>query len=136
MKQLSKVQSILFLSGGAMMVIGAGCFAFMWQQHIVCWIYLLGALLFGVIQMMQTYEGSLLIVKRLKKIMTFADVLFILSGLLMVDMVFQFFKAAFSDYLTYYQLVYNKWVVLLLVAALLEMYTMHRIGHELSKEKS
>lgn len=68
--------------------------------------------------------------------MTFADVLFILSGLLMVDMVFQFFKAAFSNYLTYYQLVYNKWVVLLLVAALLEMYTMHRIGHELSKEKS
>ena len=57
MKQLSKVQSILFLSGGAMMVIGAGCFAFMWQQHIVCWIYLLGALLFGVIQMMQTYEA-------------------------------------------------------------------------------
>ena len=74
--------------------------------------------------------------KRLKKIMTFADVLFILSGLLMVDMVFQFFKAAFSNYLTYYQLVYNKWVVLLLVAALLEMYTMHRIGHELSKAKS
>lgn len=136
MKQLSKVQSILFLSGGAMMVIGAGCFAFMWQQHIVCWIYLLGALLFGVIQMMQPYEGSLLTVKRLKKIMTFADVLFILSGLLMVDMVFQFFKAAFSNYLTYYQLVYNKWVVLLLVAALLEMYTMHRIGHELSKTKS
>ena len=68
--------------------------------------------------------------------MTFADVLFILSGLLMVDMVFQFFKAAFSNYLTYYQLVYNKWVVLLLVAALLEMYTMHRIGYELSKKKS
>lgn len=118
-----------------MMVVGAGCFVFMWQQHIVCWIYLLGALCFSVIQMLQTYEGNLLTIRRLKKIMTLADVLFIISGFLMIDTAYKFLQSAFTNYIMYYQLVYNKWVVLLLVAALLEIYTMHRIGHELSKER-
>ena len=55
MKQLNKLQSLIFLTGGAMMVVGAGCFALMWQQKIACWIYLAGALMFGVMQMMQEY---------------------------------------------------------------------------------
>ena len=33
------------------------------------------------------------------------------------------------------QLIYNKWVLLLLVAAILEIYTMHRISHLLKKEE-
>lgn len=135
MKQLSNIQTLLFLIGGAMMVVGAGCFVFMWQQHIVCWIYLLGALFFSVIQMLQTYQGNVLTIRRLKKIMTLADVLFIISGFLMIDTVYKFLLSVFTNYIMYYQLVYNKWVVLLLVAALLEIYTMHRIGHELSKER-
>lgn len=135
MKQLSNIQTLLFLIGGAMMVVGAGCFVFMWQQHIVCWIYLLGALFFSVIQMLQTYNGNVLTIRRLKKIMTLADVLFIISGFLMIDTVYKFLLSAFTNYIMYYQLIYNKWVVLLLVAALLEIYTMHRIGHELSKER-
>lgn len=134
MKKLSKLQTVIFLTGGALMVIGAGCFAFMWQQQIMCWVYLLGALMFGIMQMMQIYEGNSLTVKRLKRIMTIADICFILAGFLMVDMVYHFLQSAFTNYLTYFQVVYNKWVVLLLIAAVLEMYTMHRIGHELSKE--
>ena len=35
------------------------------------------------------------------------------------------------DYLQY---IYNKWVVLLLIAALLQIYVTHRIDHELNKE--
>lgn len=135
MKQLNKLQSLIFLTGGAMMVVGAGCFALMWQQKIACWIYLAGALMFGVMQMMQEYEGNNFIVKRLKRIMSLADIFFILSGFLMVDMVYRFLQSAFDNYLTYYKTLYNKWVVLLLIAAILEMYTMHRIEHELSKEE-
>ena len=50
MKQLNKIQSIIFLVGGLLMVVGACCFAIMWQQDIVSWVYLVGALLFAVIQ--------------------------------------------------------------------------------------
>lgn len=135
MKQLNKLQSLIFLTGGAMMVVGAGCFALMWQQKIACWIYLAGALMFGIMQMMQEYQGNNLTVKRLKRIMSLADIFFILSGFLMVDMVYRFLQSAFDNYLTYYNTIYNKWVVLLLIAAILEMYTMHRIEHELSKEE-
>ncbi len=135
MKQLNKLQSLIFLTGGAMMVVGAGCFALMWQQKIACWIYLAGALMFGVMQMMQEYQGNNFIVKRLKRIMSLADIFFILSGFLMVDMVYRFLQSAIDNYLTYYNTIYNKWVVLLLIAAILEMYTMHRIEHELSKEE-
>lgn len=135
MKQLNKLQSLIFLTGGAMMVVGAGCFALMWQQKIACWIYLAGALMFGVMQMMQEYQGNNFIVRRLKRIMSLADIFFILSGFLMVDMVYRFLQSAFDNYLTYYNTIYNKWVVLLLIAAILEMYTMHRIEHELSKEE-
>lgn len=135
MKQLNKLQSLIFLTGGAMMVVGAGCFALMWQQKIACWIYLVGALMFGVMQMMQEYQGNNFTVKRLKRIMNLADIFFILSGFLMVDMVYRFLQSAFDNYLTYYNTIYNKWVVLLLIAAILEMYTMHRIEHELSKEE-
>lgn len=134
MKQLSKLQSTLFLIGGALMVVGAGCYAFLVAQQIVCWVYLVGALIFASMQVNQTYEGNSTTIKRLKRIMTTADIFFVLSGLLMVDSAYMFLRDSFSDTVTYLNLIYNKWVLMLLVAAILEMYTMHRIGSELKKE--
>ena len=134
MKQLSRTQTIIFLVGGVLMVVGAGCFAFMWQQEVMCWIYLAGAVMFATMQMMQTYEGNNITVRRLKKIMTTADIFFVLSGILMVDNAYRFMQQVFTNYVAYFQYVFNKWVLLLLVAAVLEIYTMHRISAELSKE--
>lgn len=134
MKQLSRTQNIIFLVGGVLMVVGAGCFAFMWQQEVMCWIYLAGAVMFATMQMMQTYEGNNITVSRLKKIMTTADIFFVLSGILMVDNAYRFMQQVFTNYVAYFQYVFNKWVLLLLVAAVLEIYTMHRISAELSKE--
>lgn len=134
MKQLSRTQNIIFLAGGVLMVVGAGCFAFMWQQEVMCWIYLAGAVMFATMQMMQTYEGNNITVRRLKKIMTTADIFFVLSGILMVDNAYRFMQQVFTNYVAYFQYVFNKWVLLLLVAAVLEIYTMHRISAELSKE--
>ena len=134
MKQLSRTQNIIFLVGGVLMVVGAGCFAFMWQQEVMCWIYLAGAVMFSTMQMMQTYEGNNITVRRLKKIMTTADIFFVLSGILMVDNAYRFMQQVFTNYVAYFQYVFNKWVLLLLVAAVLEIYTMHRISAELSKE--
>ena len=141
MKQLNKTQGILFLVGGMLMVAGAGCFVFMWQQKVVCWVFLLGVILFTLMQLMQTYEGNDLVVKRLKRIQAIADILFILSGFLMVDTAYQYLLPLFksqdsSGYYAYLNYVYNKWVVLLLIAALLELYTTHRINYELNKIKN
>lgn len=141
MKQLSKTQGILFLTGGVLMVVGAGCFVFMWQQKVVCWVFLLGVILFTLMQLMQTYEGSDLVVRRLKRIQAIADILFLLSGFLMVDTAYQYLLPLFksqdgSGYYAYLSYVYNKWVILLLIAALLELYTTHRINYELNKTKN
>ena len=135
MKQLNSLQSILFMTGGALMVVGVGCYVFMFATQIVCWIALVGCILFALMQMMQTYEGRSLTIKRLKNILNLADFLFVFAGLLMVDNAYGFLRPIFgnqTDYITY---VYNKWVVLLLIAAIIEVYAMHRIDHELRKEK-
>ena len=135
MKQLNKLQSILYAVGGALMVIGAGCFAFMWQQQTVCWLYLVGATLFCLMQSMQTYEGTDFVVRRLKRIQAVANIFFMLAGILMADTAYMFFRPLFDSSIAYVDYLYNKWVVLLLIAALLEIYTMHRIDHEMKKDK-
>jgi hypothetical protein len=38
------------------------------------------------------------------------------------------------DQITYVQYVYQKWVVVLLIAAILQLYSLHRISTELEKE--
>lgn len=134
MKQLNKFQTIAFLCGSVLMVVGVGCFSLMWHQPIACWVFLVGSILFGVMQMLQSYEGNDVTLRRLKRIQNLADLLFILTGILMVDSSYGFIRPAFAQYIDYVTYVYNKWVVLLLIAVVLEVYTTHRIDHELSKK--
>lgn len=112
MKQQNKLQSILFVLGGILMVIGVGCFVFMFKQQIVSWLFLVGTVLFATMQMMQEYEGNNITVRRLKNIMNLADMVFIFSGILMVDNVYGFIRPAFSNSIDC-MFIYNKWVVLL-----------------------
>lgn len=139
MKQLSKLQSVIFLLGGVLMVVGAACFAFGFiypkMMLITSWLFLAGTVLFSVIQAMQVYEGPSLVIHRLKRMQYVADIFFVLSGISMVDTVYAFARHWFSNQETYITYFYNKWVVFLLIAALLELYTTHRISHELKKEE-
>lgn len=140
MKQLNKIQTFIFILGGVLMVIGAGCFAFGYMIYpqltlYTSWLFLLGTVAFSVMQSMQLYEGSSQVVLRLKRIQAVADIFFVLSGISMVDTVYAFARNWFSNYETYITYFYNKWVVFLLVAALIELYTTHRISHELKKEE-
>ena len=57
MKQLNKWQTIVFLAGGALMVIGAGCFSLMFHQEVACWVFAAGALMFVAMQAEQRYDG-------------------------------------------------------------------------------
>ena len=53
----------------------------------------------------------------------------------MIDKVYGVFRPMFDNFESYVSILYNKWVIVLLIAAVLEMYTMHRIEHELNNEK-
>ena len=138
MKELSKTQFAIFALGGILMAVGAGCMAlgFMVPKlvGVTSWLFLLGTVLFSVTQATQVYEGNNLTIRRLKNIQYFADLCFILSGISMVDTVHGLFIDLFDNQVAYLTYVYNKWVVFLLIAAILELYTVHRISNELKKQ--
>ena len=134
MKKLNKIESILFMLGGMLMVTGIGCYVFMLAPSVTCWIALTGSILFSTLHMMQAYEGSLLAIKRLKRILNIADLLFVIAGILIVDSTYNFLRPAFENQENYITYVYNKWVLLLLIAAILEVYATHRIDYLLKKQ--
>lgn len=133
MENSNKSFTAALLVGGILMVVGAGLYSFMVARGIACWVFLLGAIIFGVLQMCQKVPTDTLTLRRLKGIMTAADLLFILSGMLMVDTYYQWMHRFFANYADYLQTLYNKWVLVLLIAALLETYSIHRIDSELKK---
>ena len=129
MRQLTKVQSIIYLVGGLLMVIGAGASLFAWSP--APYVFAVGAVCFASMQMLQRYEGQSFVIRRLRRIMLLSDVLFLVAALLMFANQGNIFGLS---YITYIQYVYNKWVVVLLTAAILQLYATHRIGHELEKD--
>ena len=129
MRKLNKVQTIVFLAGALLMVIGAGASLLAWKgAHYV---FAVGALAFASMQLLQRYEGNNFVIRRLRRMMILSDVLFLLSALLMFASMGNVFGLSHIDYITY---IYNKWVLTLLVAALLQLYATHRIDRELAKE--
>ena len=129
MKQLSRVESAIFLLGGLLMVIGAGASLLAWVG--APYVFALGALCFTAMQMKQRYDGQNVTIRRLRRMMLISDVLFLVSALLMFASQRNIFGL---DHITYLQYVYQKWVVTLLIAAILQLYSYHRIGQELVKE--
>lgn len=138
MKQMSKWQSIVFAIGACMMVIGVGTYVLV-EQVVSPWIFALGTIAFAAMQMCQTYSGQNMAIHRLCSIMMLGNVLFLLSGLLMIENAYRFLFPYFTEngisgYNAYLQYIHNNWVVVLLIAVVLEVYTTHRISNELAKE--
>ena len=130
MRPLSKLQNTIFVVGGLLMVIGAGSSLLMWRW--APYLFAVGALGFASMQMLQRYEGKNVTIRRLRRMMLISDVLFLLAALLMFASQGNVFGLS---HITYVQYIYNKWVVVLLIAAILQLYSSHRIGHELQKEQ-
>ena len=129
MKELNKLQTAIFLFGGILMAVGAGTTLLGWGS--APYIFAIGALGFSSMQMQQCYEGQNFTIRRLRRMMLLSDVLFLVAALLMFASKGNFLGLS---YITYIEYVYNKWVIVLLIAALLQLYSMHRIGSELEKE--
>ena len=129
MRQLSKLETVIMLVGGLLMVVGAG--GTMFLQSWATYVFAPGALMFSAMQMRQAYEGTNFTIRRLRRIQVVSDVLFLLAGLLMLANQSNFLPL---DQLSYIKYVHNNWVVVLLVAAVLQLYTSHRIANELEKD--
>ena len=140
MKQLTKVESIVYLLGGITMAAGAGLYAFLLIQPIACWLMLVGAILFALMQSRQRYLGTVLAIRRLRKIMSLAGWGFILAGIFMVEDAYHFLRPIFTGsldgYSSYVSIFHHNWVILLLISAVIEMYTTHRISYELKRENN
>ena len=129
MKQLSNIETAILLIGGLLMVVGAG--GSMFLQSWAAYIFAPGALLFAAMQMRQSYDGNNFTIRRLRRIQLTSDVLFLLAGLLMLVNQSNFFGINLLLYIKY---VHNNWIVVLLVAAILQLYASHRIANEIEKE--
>ena len=79
------------------------------------YLYLAGAVLFGVMQVTDRYTGDSFVVRRLRRQQILAAFLLVLTGVLMLT------------------LRHNEWVVCLLIAAVIELYTSFRIPKEMEK---
>ena len=120
---------MIFLAGAVLMVVGAGASLVQWAA--APYLFALGALGFASMQMLQRYEGQNFVIRLLRRILLLSDVLFLVSAVMMFASQGNVFHL---DHITYLQYIYNKWVVTLLIAAVLQLYTTHRISHELEKE--
>lgn len=129
MKQLNKLQAMVYMVGGILMVVGAGISLLGWGG--APYVFAIGALGFTPMQMMQRYDGDNVTLRRLRRILVLSDVLFLLTAVLM----FASQGNAFGlSQIVYIQYVYNKWIGTLLLAAIIQLYAVHRIDYELSKE--
>ncbi len=128
MRQLSNWETTFLLIGGMLMVIGSG--ASILLQSWAPYVFAPGALMFAAMQMRQTYSGRLFTVRRLRRLILLSDALFLVAALLMFANQSNFLHL---DYLSYVKYVHNNWIVVLLVAAVLQLYASHRISNELEK---
>ena len=129
MRQLSNTETIVMLVGGLLMVIGSGASLFL--QSWAPYVFAPGALMFAAMQMRQRYDGPNFNIRRLRRMMLLSDVLFLVAALLMFANSSNFLGI---EYLSYVKYVHNNWIVVLLVAAILQLYASHRIGNELEKD--
>ena len=129
MRQLNKIQTLIFLVGALLMVVGAGASVLAWK--LAPYVFAVGAIAFTSMQLLQRYEGTNFVIRRLRRMLILSDFLFLISALLMFANMGNVFGLSQIDYITY---IYNKWVLTLLVAALIQLYATHRIDRELTKE--
>lgn len=128
MRQLNKIENTILLLGAVMMVIGSGAniFAQSWAPYV----FGMGTVGYVLMQLKQKYEGSNVALKRLRRMVIISDVCLLLAAVMMFANMDNLFRL---DALTYIKYVHNNWVVVLLVAAMLQLYTSHRISKEILK---
>lgn len=123
MKKLNKIQTLLFRLGGIAMLVGAVLNPL--ESKVAPYIYCVGALMFASMQMMESYEGDSFVIRRLRRQQIIGSLLLMLSGVAMFGNAFRI------EYMRH-----NEWLIVMLIAAILQLYTAFRIPAELKKEEN
>ncbi len=124
MKQLNNIQNILFQVGGILLVAGAILPMVPALSSHASMVFAIGALLFGSMQMLQRYEGNNFVIKRLRRQQLLGAILLMVTACLMIMKRYQLGPLRADE-----------WKIVLIVAAILELYTAFRIPYELEKEE-
>ena len=129
MRELNKTESAILVIGAVMMVIGSGAnlFAQSWAPYV----FAMGTIGFVLMQLKQKYDGDNVAIKRLRRMVIISDVCLLLAAVMMFANMDNLFRL---DAITYIKYVHNNWVVVLMVAAMLQLYTSHRISKEMLKD--
>ena len=124
MKELNRWQTGLLILGALLLMVGL-----MWRLVLpiqgACWVTTTGVLLFASMQMLSRYEGSNFAVQRLRLQQVRSDFLFLVMAGLMVMQYIGCGPAWNSG---------NLWIMCLVIACVLQIYTAFRIPAELEKE--
>lgn len=114
-KVMSKYNSILSGIGAVLLFVGLAIKITNWV--FAPYIYLVGAILFAYVQVMDSYDGNNIIIKRLRRQQILGASLLVLTGVIML------------------LCRHNEWIASLAIASILELYTAFRIPQEMEKEK-
>lgn len=80
--------------------------------------------MFASMQMLASYEGDSIVIRRLRRQQVLGALLLIVSGAMMFG---------HHYHMTYMR--HNEWMVVMLIAAVFELYAAFRIPYELAKEE-
>ncbi len=123
MRKLNELQLSIYNIGGLLVVAGAVLYLLPSFQIYAPWVFTLGAIAFASMQILAGYEGSSIVVRRLRRQQVIGAMLLVATGFVM------------------YMNIHNippfrgtEWMMLLMIAAILELYTSFRIPAELKKE--
>ena len=147
MKQPTKRNNIIMLTGGMVMVLSAGLLmlaAFNSQQawaavaqKTVSILFFIGAIAYTAAQRQMAYASTDFTLNRLFSLQFLSGFCFVIAGLDMTEQYWTILKPFvvkdIDSYFIYLRVVYNNWVVLLLIGGLLQLYTSHRIANIESK---
>lgn len=125
MKELNKLQSLLLQAGGILLVAGAILPMVPELRDYAVLVFGIGVLLFGSMQLLQSYEGRSLVLHRLRRQQIIGIALLAASAALMLMKEYHVGPIAIRG---------DEWKITLIVAAILELYTSFRIPAELEKE--
>ena len=138
MKRLSKLETIVMAIGALLSVFGVMIYVVSGASW-ACWLFLVGALAFVATQERQNYEGRNVTISRLRRIMTMGNLCLLLSAFMMAEDVSHILYSVITSmwtngYYFYVSYIHNNWVIPLIVAVVIELYTTIRISSELQRE--
>lgn len=124
MRQLSKLQLLIYNIGGLLIVVGAALPIFLPATSLPPYVFTLGALMFAAMQAQQRYEGPSITLRRLRRQQLLGALALIVAGALMFCSRYHFGPFTGAE-----------WQMVLAIGAVLEVYTAFRIPAELKKSE-